>query len=160
MTRSKYPKLWWAVSLVLFQHLSSADEIVVKAKEVNGTWENSYTRDGEGKSKYGLDQGWNIWALGHQKLQVEFYGTYFYTDPGGTPSANTGFTDGVATIEGNVAILKPDDADPDCRFVLTFKDKELQVVQVGCYALFGNRVGAGGTYKRTSSKRPKFGEHQ
>lgn len=144
--------------MVLFQHLSSAEQIVVKAKEVNGTWENSYTRGGEGKPKYGLDQEWNIWALVHQKLQVAFYGTYFYADPGSTPTANTGHTEGIAAIKGNVAILKPDDSDPDCRFVLTFEEKALQVVQEGCYGLFGNRVRAGGTYNRTSNKRPKFGD--
>lgn len=160
MTRNKWLKLWWTLPLVLLHHLSLADKLVVAAKEVNGTWENSYASKVKGKPKYGLDQGWNIWALGHQKLQVEFYGTYFYADPGGTPTANTGYTEGIARIEGNVAILKPDDSDPDCRFVLTFKDKVLLVVQEGCDGLFGNHVGAVGTYKRISSKRPKFGEHQ
>lgn len=162
MTRNKKLNLWWTVPLVFFHHLSFANErIVVTAKEVNGTWENSYASNVKGsKPKYGLDQGWNIWALGHQKLQVEFYGTYFYPDPGGTPTANIGFTEGIATIEGNVAILKPDDSDPECRFLLTFRDKVLVVEQEGCAALFGNHVGAMGTYKRTSSKRPKFGEHQ
>lgn len=159
--RNNRPKFWFFSLLLLFHHLSFADErVIVTAKEVNGTWEHSYASKAKGKPMYGLDQAWSIWALGHQKLQVEFHGTYFYPDGGGTPTANTGFTEGIATIEGNVAVLKPEDSGPECRFVLTFKDKALVVEQEGCAGLFGNHVGAMGTYKKTSSKRPKFGEYQ
>ena len=160
MRSSNKLKLSLSCLLFFFSHLSFADErLVVTAKEVNGTWEHSYANKVKGKHRYGLDQMWNIWALGHQKLQVEFYGTYIYPDPGGDPTANIGFTEGIANIEGNVAILKPDDSDPECRFVLTFKKRVLMVEQEGCLGLFGSHVGATGTYKKTSSKRPKFGEH-
>jgi hypothetical protein len=51
-----------------------------------------------------------IWALGQQRLQVEFSGVYEYKSAYG-PTANTGEGSGVATIEGDTAIFKPEGAE-------------------------------------------------
>ena len=58
----------------------------VTAAQVNGTW----------KTKYGE---FKIWALGQQRLQIEFSGVYEYKTPQ-RPSANEGEGSGIATIEG------------------------------------------------------------
>ena len=79
-----------AASIITMQ---AATDKSVTAAQVNGTW----------KSKYGEFQ---IWALGHQRLQVEFSGVYEYKTPQG-PTANTGEGSGIATIEGDTAIFKP-----------------------------------------------------
>jgi hypothetical protein len=46
-------------------------------------------------------------ALGKQRLQVEFSGVYEYKTPQG-PMANQGDGSGIATIEGDTAIFKPE----------------------------------------------------
>ena len=66
---------------------------IVTAAQVNGTWK---TKGGE----------FRIWALGKQRLQVEFSGVYEYKTQHG-PMANEGEGSGVATIEGDTAIFKP-----------------------------------------------------
>src|SRR4029453_18070744 len=58
----------------------------VTAAQVNGTWK---TKGGEFK----------IWALGKQRLQVEFSGVYEYKTAQG-PMANEGEGSGIAMIEG------------------------------------------------------------
>jgi hypothetical protein len=148
-----------ALFISVFFHpyaISAGDDAIVTAKQVNGTWTNSYSSNAKGKKRYGLDQVLSILALGHQKLKVQFDGTYSYADPGGTPTANTGFAEGIAAIDRNVAILKPEDADPECRITLTFKEAVVVVTQDGCDGLFGLHVHAVGTYKKTSSSRPRF----
>ena len=69
----------------------------VTAAQVNGTWESRY-----GKLE--------IWALGKQRLQVQFSGVYEYKNAYG-PTANVGEGFGVATIEGDTAIFKPEGAE-------------------------------------------------
>jgi len=114
----------------------------VTAAQVNGTWQ---TKWGEFK----------IWALGHQRLQVEFSGVYEYKTPRG-PSANTGEGSGIATIEGDTATFKPEGAEEECRITLKFTGDKLVVTQTGICG-FGHNVTAAGTYKRISGKKPKFG---
>ena len=63
---------------------------VVTAAQVNGTW------------KY-RGNIFNIWALGQQKLKVEFEGLWEYKTPDG-PMANSGYGVGTARIEGDTAI--------------------------------------------------------
>jgi hypothetical protein len=113
----------------------------VTAAQVNGTW----------KSKYGE---FKISALGHQRLQIEFSGTYEYKTPQG-PSANEGEGSGVATIEGDTAIFKPEGAEEECRITLKFTDGKLVVTQTSICG-FGHNVTAAGTYKKVSAKKPKF----
>jgi hypothetical protein len=113
----------------------------VTAAQVNGTW----------KTKYGE---FKIWALGQQRLQIEFSGVYEYKTPQG-PSANEGEGNGGATIEGDTAIFKPEGAEEECRITLKFTGDKLVVTQVGICG-FGHNVTAAGTYKKVSAKRPKF----
>jgi len=76
----------------------------VTAAQVNGTWK---TKSGE----------FRIWALVQQRLQIEFSGVYEYKTPQG-PSANEGEGSGIATIEGDTAIFKPEGAEEECRITL------------------------------------------
>ena len=114
----------------------------VTAAQVNGTW----------KSKFGE---FKIWALGKQRLQVEFSGVYEYKTPQG-PSANTGEGSGIAKIEGDTATFKPEEADEECQITLKFTGGRLVATQTGICG-FGHNVSAAGTYKKVSAKKPKFG---
>ena len=113
----------------------------VTAAEVNGTWQY---RQNEFK----------IWALGQQRLQIQFLGVFEYKNAHG-PTANTGEGSGIARIEGDTAIFKPDGAEDECKITLKFTEGKLIVTQVGICG-FGFNVIADGTYKRVSSAKPKF----
>jgi hypothetical protein len=114
----------------------------VTAAQVNGIWK---TKGGEFK----------IWALGKQRLEVEFSGVYEYETPQG-PMANQGEGSGIATIEGDTAIFKPEGSEEQCQITLKFAGSKLVVTQTGICG-FGHNVSAEGTYKKVSSKKPKFG---
>jgi hypothetical protein len=114
----------------------------VTAAQVNGIWK---TKGGE----------FRIWALGKQRLQVEFSGVYEYKSPQG-PSANVGEGSGIATIEGDTAVFKPEGAEDECQITLKFIAGKLVVTQTGICG-FGHNVSAEGTYKKVSSQKPKFG---
>ena len=116
----------------------------VTAAQVNGTWK---TKSGEFK----------IWALDQQRLQVEFSGVYEYKTPQG-PMANMGEGNGTAKIEGDTAIFKPDGAEEECRIAMKFTGSKLVVTQTGICG-FGHNVSAEGTYKKSSSNKPKFGSN-
>src|ERR1700730_1891106 len=105
----------------------------VTATQVNGTW----------KMK---DNDFKIWALGQQKLQVEFSGVFEYKNAFG-PTANTGEGSGIAKIEGDTAIFKPENAEEECKITLKFAHGKLVVTQTGICG-FGFNVIADGTYKR------------
>lgn len=130
------------VGAICFAAAATADvHKSVTAAQVNGTWK---TKSGEFK----------IWALGKQRLQVEFSGVYEYTLPQGR-MANEGQGSGIATIEGDTALFKPEGAEEECQITLKFTGGKLMVTQVGICG-FGHNVSAEGTYKRVSSKKPKF----
>jgi hypothetical protein len=136
-------KIWalcFAVASIVT--IQAESEKSVTAAQVNGTWK---TKHGEFK----------IWALGHQRLQVEFSGVYEYNTPQG-PSANEGEGSGIATIEGDTATFKPEGAEEECRITLRFAGNKLVVTQTGICG-FGHNVTAAGTYKKVSGKKPKFG---
>jgi hypothetical protein len=114
----------------------------VTAAQVNGTWK---TKSAEFK----------IWALGKQRLQVEFSGVYEYKTPQG-PSANIGEGIGFARIDGDTAMFKPEGAEEQCQITLKFTAGKLVVTQTGICG-FGHNVSAEGTYRKVSSKKPKFG---
>ena len=138
-------KTWkiWALCLAAASIVTAqaGKDTSVTAAQVNGTW----------KAKWGE---FKIWALGHQRLQVEFSGVYEYKTPMG-PSANTGEGSGIATIEGDTATFKPEGAEEECRITLKFAGNKLVVTQTGICG-FGHNVTAAGTYKKVSSKKPKF----
>lgn len=118
-----------------------AAQKVVTAAQVNGTW------------KYRGNE-FRIWALGNQRLRVEFDGTYEYK-VSGEWMANTGTGSGIATITGEVATFVPEGAEDDCTITLTFRKGKLIVDQEGGCG-FGHNVIATGTYKKTGRGRPKF----
>ena len=132
-----------SVGMVLLALPSQASPKVVTAAQINGTWKD--------RTKI-----FRIWALGNQRLKVEFQGTYEYKARGGW-TANTGEASGIASIEGIVATFRPDGADEGCRITMTFKGDRLVVDQKdGCG--FGLNVVASGTYRKTSSRKPNFND--
>lgn len=135
-------KIWtlWlaAVSVVTVQ---AGSDKSVTAAQVNGTWKTKYCE-------------FKIWALGKQRLQIDFSGVYEYKTPQG-PTANEGVGSGVATIEGDTAIFKPEGAEEECQITLKFVRGKLVVTQTGICG-FGHNVSAAGTYKRVSARKPKF----
>jgi hypothetical protein len=124
----------------LVGNLSNAENDVTGA-EVNGTW------------KYRKNE-FKIWALGQQRLQIEFLGVYECKSPAG-PTANEGQGTGIARIEGDIAIFKPEGAEEECQIKLKFTGGQLIVTQTGICG-FGFNVSAAGTYKKASSKKPSF----
>ena len=116
-------------------------QTIVSAAQVNGTW----------RSKNG---NFKVWALGNQRLRVEFSGTYEYSSPAG-PMANTGMGDGTAFITGNTAIFRPEGTDDECKITMTFDRARLVVKQEGSCG-FGLNVTADGTYRRVSRRKPTF----
>jgi hypothetical protein len=130
----------FAVALIASSYANTQKSVT--AAQVNGTWK---TESGELK----------ILALGKQRLQVEFFGVYEYKTPHG-PMANEGEGSGIAKIEGDTAIFKPEGAEEECQITLKFTGTKLVVTQTGICG-FGHNVSAEGTYKKISSKKPKFG---
>ena len=116
-------------------------QTIVTAAQVNGTW----------RSKNG---SFKVWALGNQKLRVEFSGTYEYNSPAG-PMANTGKGGGIAFIESNRGIFKPEGTDDECKITMKFERAKLIVKQEGSCG-FGLNVTADGTYRRVSRRKPTF----
>lgn len=92
-----------------------------------------------------------ILALGGGRLQVAFDGTFEYKTPAG-PMANTGEGAGIATIEGDTAIFRPEGFEDGCKITLKFTGGKLLVKQEGKCG-FGNRVSADGTYRKVSGKK-------
>ena len=123
--------------------LLASGQKIVTASQVNGTWRN--------KSSI-----FKIWALGDQKLQVEFLLTYEYKTLAGM-MANTGSGKGTALIEADTAILNPEGSDETCKITLKFANEKLIVSQAGECG-FGLNVVADGIYRRVSHRKPKFGE--
>ena len=137
--------LW--VSLALSQSTVSQQPKVVTAAQVNGTWQYRF-----GKSRSGTIK---ILALGKQRLKVEFIGFYTYPLPDGTSNVNDGEGQSIAIIEGTRATFKPDEAEEECLITMNFTRGVLEVDQKGICG-FGLNVNLSGTYRRVSSRRPKF----
>ena len=127
---------------LVFKQTVSAQQKIVTAAQVNGTWQ----------SKLGT---FKIWSLGKQKLQVEFFGEYQYKLADGTLTANEGEASGIAIIENRIAVFKPEEAEDDCSITIEFIGNSLSVKQKG-FCGFGNNVTAAGKYRKTSGRKPKF----
>jgi hypothetical protein len=115
----------------------TSGQTVVTASQVNGTWSN----------KRGT---FNVRALGNQKLRVHFSGFHEYVSQAG-PMVNTGEGEGIAFIEGDTAIFKPNGAEAECRITMKFSGGKLLVTQEGLCG-FGLNVTAAGTYRKVSSR--------
>jgi hypothetical protein len=126
-----------------FLPLATSMRADVTAARMNGTW------------KYRGNE-FKIWALGQQQAQIEFSGVYEYKTGDGERTANTGEGSGIARIEGDIAIFKPDGAEDECKTTLMFGGGKLIVTQDGICG-FGFNVTAAGTYKKVSSGKPNFG---
>lgn len=100
------------------------------------------------------DNEFRILASGHNKLKVQFDGVYRTI----SKSVNTGYAEGQATIEGNVATLVLSEFGP-CKITMVFLSRgKLKVTQDGSDADcgFGHNVYTTGTYKKIRSGKPKF----
>lgn len=115
----------------------ASGQTVVTASQVNGTW--SKTRG-----------TFKVQALGNQKLRVKFSGFYEYVSQAG-PMINTGEGEGIAFIEGDTAIFKPDGAEEECRITMKFTGGKLVVTQEGVCG-FGLNVTAAGAYRKVSRR--------
>lgn len=156
MASQEFFSSWFAVCLLFSGVTAQArGNEVVTATQFNGIWTSSFVKKERDGSISGLGRDFSILALSNQRLRVVFAGAKYYKDPGGTQTANTGDASGIAVISQNTAVLKPDGED-DCLITLTLKSPRLLVQQAGCLGSFGNGVSAGGTYKRTSRRVPKF----
>ena len=122
--------------------VAAAVAVPVTAAEMNGTW----------KTKGGNE--FKVWKIGKEMLRIEFFGVFRYDSATG-PTANTGEGQGVASLEGDTAKFKPYGAEDDCEITLKFSRDKLVVTQTGTCG-FGFNVTAEGTYKKVSSREPKF----
>jgi len=132
-----------ACSVAPISQTVTSGQTVVTASQVNGTWES---KRGEFKVR----------ALGNQKLRVEFSGFYEYVSQAGR-MVNTGEGKGIAFIEGDTAIFKPDGAEEECRITMKFTGGKLFVTQEGICG-FGLNVTAAGAYRKVSSRKGKLKE--
>jgi len=119
----------------------TAAPTIVTARQVNGTWRS-------GRNEF------RIWALGQQKLRVEFSGSYRYKNPGGM-MVNVGEGAGIASIEGDTATFKPEGVEGECKITMKFTNGKLIAEQEGGCD-FGLNVTAAGTYRKVSGQKPKF----
>jgi hypothetical protein len=110
---------------------------VVTAAEVNGTWS-------------GESGQFKVWALGKQRLKVEFAGAY----ESAQGMANTGEAHGIALIDGDTAIFEPRGVR-GCRITMRFEHAKLAATQDGACG-FGLNVTAEGTYRKKSRSKPRF----
>lgn len=134
---------------------SAQTRSAVGAAEVNGTFRSYF--GGKFKGSYNEIK---ILALGKGKLRVFFGLTYPHIDGTGELSANVGEADGTATIEGDTAVYSSDEFG-QCKITIKFvKPGTIEVNQSGVDSEcgFGFNVNASGTYKKTSSAKPKFDE--
>jgi hypothetical protein len=144
LIRTFFVVLLGLVVSAYFAPTATAGERSVPAAEATGTY-----RDAEGKSEI------RILALGQGKLKVQLALVYEYQSPEG-PMANLGDASGEATIENDVAVFVPEGAG-DCKITMTFLPSgKLKVEQQGEECGFGHNVRADGTFRKISSREPKF----
>ena len=127
-----------------FAPTANAGERSVTGAEATGTY-----RDAKGNSEI------RILALGHGKLKVQLALVYEFKSEEG-PMANLGDASGEATIENDIAVFVPEGFG-DCKITMTFlPNGKLKVEQKGEECGFGHNVRADGTFRKISSRKPKF----
>ena len=150
----KFSAIFAILSFAVFATQTNAQtRRTVSASEVNGTFRDYF----EGKYKGNFNEI-KIRALGKGKLRVAFQLIYPHTDSNGELTANTGEASGTATIEGDTAVFSPDE-NGQCKITIKFvKRGVIKVEQSGVDSEcgFGFNVSADGTYKKSSSAKPKF----
>lgn len=152
------------IPCLLLVCLGPSSEILAQRKAVSGA-EVTGTFRSYFKGKYkGNYNEILIQALGGNKLKIEMGLTYpFQLD--GEMSANLGEATGEAVINGDTAVFVPDysaENNNACKITLTFSKPGTLIVATenngDCG--FGHNVSADGTYRKTSSTKPKFGANQ
>lgn len=126
------------IALVLTTTFAWGGDRSVTAAEANGTY-----RDGKSEIK--------ILSIGRGKLKVEMNIVQPLDD---------GSASGEATIENDVVTFVPPDTE-GCKITMTFLDNgslkvESDARPVDCG--FGRKAPPDGTYKKTSSAKPKFSD--
>ena len=125
----------------------------VSAAEVNGTFRMKFP----GKFKYNSNEI-KILALGGGRLRIAMELVYPYKMQNGEMSANMGSLDGEAMITGDTAVYKSSEFGP-CKITVKFaKPGVIKVSQEGAdnECGFGHNVNSDGTYRKVSSKKPRF----
>jgi hypothetical protein len=137
-------KLFLAFLIVFHLVILGHGQKIVTAQQVNGSWREVSSRADAVTTEF-----W-IWALGHQKLKAEFVGNNAVKKFSNTAT-------GTATIDGTVAVFKPDDADTGdpCIMTLHFTANRLIVTEKGNCG-WGLGVDSEGTYRKVSSAKPPF----
>lgn len=124
----------------------------VSASEVNGTYRMNFRgkfRDASNEIK--------LLALGRGRVRVAMELMYPFI-VNGELSANLGELDGEALIKGDTAVYSSDEFGP-CEITIKFvRPGTIKVTQSGddfdCG--FGHNVTSNGTYRKVSSKKPRF----
>ena len=126
-TREIRLRMLWALCLTAASIVTirAANDTRVTAAEINGSWA---TPAG----------GFKIWALDHHQLRVEFFVAAEHKGEVGR-MANAGDGHGIATIQANTGIFRPDGADADCRITLKFNRHNIVVTQTNSCD-FGNTL--------------------
>jgi hypothetical protein len=147
------------ILLLLIVHAIAA-QILAQRKAVSGT-EVTGTFRSYFKGKYrGSYNEILIQALGRNKLKIEMGLVYPY-EVNGEVSANVGTASGEAVINGDTAVFVPDysrEAKQECKITLKFTKPGTLIVSTehNLDCGFGFNVSADGTYRKTSSAKPKF----
>ena len=144
------------VSMMLFSTFGYAQKsrASVSGTEVTGTFKMSFI----GKKYRDFSNQLDILALGGGKLKIAFDLVYPYTMQNGEVSVNMGALSGEASIKGDTAIYASDEFGP-CKITIKFvRPGEVKVSQEGSDGTcgFGHNVTSQGTYRKVSSKKPKF----
>jgi len=124
----------------------------VSAAEVTGTFRMNY----RGRFKNNASQI-KIASIGRGRLRVAMDLIYPYTLRNGELMVNMGTLDNDFTIAGDTAVYRNDDGD--CRITIRFSRPGIvNVRQNGTDAEcgFGHNVSSEGTYRKVSSRRPRF----
>jgi hypothetical protein len=144
-----------AVGLMAFSAVASAQKSrkSVSVAEVNGEYRMNF----RGKFRK-FTNDIKLLALGKGKVRVAMDLLYPIALPDGENTVNMGSLDGEANIKGDVATYHSDEFGP-CTITIKFvRPGTIKVTQVGTDADcgFGHNVFAGGTYRKVSSRKPKF----
>jgi len=126
----------------------------VSGAEVTGTFKMSFI----GKKYKDFSNQLEIQALGGGKLKFAFDLVYPYTLKNGEVSVNMGGLSGEVDIKGDTAIYQSDEYGA-CKITIKFvRPGEVKVTQDGTDGNcgFGHNVSSQGTYRKVSSKKPKF----
>jgi hypothetical protein len=143
-------------SMMLFSGSAYAQKsrASVSGAEVTGTFKMSFI----GKKYKDFSNQLEILALGGGKLKFAFDLVYPYTLKNGEVSVNMGGLSGEIDIKGDTAVYQSDEYGA-CKITIKFvRPGEVKVIQDGTDGNcgFGHNVSSQGTYRKVSSKKPKF----